>query len=786
MHRVILSGIVAVLWSLRTFGAMSVADRQAQLDWMLKNLPAVPTWNEWQQKTGELPPDLDSLPRANFLPDPLHFFNGRPVNVPVDWPARRTEIRQLFEKWVIGSIPPKPTLDNIIPLDETRGSGYVTRNVRLEFGPERKATAQVTVTIPDGAGPFPVLIGAGWTGALLRRGYISCSFNDSVDQRSNLPELYPDFDFATMGQRAWTAQLVVDYLFTLPQVDKTRIAITGYSRGGKMATIAAALDERIGAVIAGSTGVGGVLPWRLSGERGMGEGIESTTRMFPLWFTPRLRFFSGREDRLPVDANLLVALVAPRACLMEYGLNDEVSNVWGDEQCYHSAQKVYQALAQPDRLGLLRVPGFHGANDQEACLDWLDLQFGRSNRKWDNHLLFTWDFDQWVRNSGESVDLNRFPQRGSTDLLAKTGGGQIASTNDWETKAVQIRKSVEWLLGDAPVTMPAGAGRGFGARGFGGRGGPAPGPTAIAAGGRGNPGQLGPDVPAWVIARGSQEFGWPESEKNQIDSRRIRFGYNVTGDLYFPSNTPANTKLPTVIWLHGYSYPLGYMWVYRRDLHPILALVKAGYAVLAFDQCGFGSRMNESGPFYDRYPHWSQLGRMIEDTRAAIDTLEKDDLVDPQRIYLFGYTLGGMVALHTAALDPRVKGVVAISGFTPMRTDTAERGTEGLARLSRERPLLPRVGFFIGHEAQVPYDYNELLAAIAPRPVLVVQPQMDRDTTSADVHAAVDQARKVYSLYGATDQLALQEPQDYQRLPTATQDRIVQWMKDNLNPKEPR
>ena len=203
---------------------------------------------------------------------------------------------------LLGSLPPKPKLDAIVPLDETRGAGYVTRNVRLEFGPDRKATAQVTVTIPDGAGPFPVLIGNGWTGALLRRGYISCSFNDSVDQRSNLPELYPGFDFATMGQRAWTAQLVVDYLFTLPQVDKARIAITGYSRAGKMATIAAALDERIAAVIAGSTGVGGVLPWRLAGERGMGEGIESTTRAFPLWFAPQLRFFSGTsqpKDWLP-------------------------------------------------------------------------------------------------------------------------------------------------------------------------------------------------------------------------------------------------------------------------------------------------------------------------------------------------------------------------------------------------------------------------------------------------------------------------------------------------------
>ena len=34
-----------------------------------------------------------------------------------------------------------------------------------------------------------------------------------------------------------------------------------------------------------------------------------------------------------------------------------------------------------------------------------------------------------------------------------------------------------------------------------------------------------------------------------------------------------------MIWLHGYSYPLGYMWVYHNDLHPILALVRAGYAV---------------------------------------------------------------------------------------------------------------------------------------------------------------------------------------------------------------
>ena len=254
----------------------------------------------------------------------------------------------------------------------------------------------------------------------------------------------------------------------------------------------------------------------------------------------------------------------------------------------------------------------------------------------------------------------------------------------------------------------------------------------------------------------------------------------MRGDLYYPSGTPEGTKLPTVIWLHGCSYPLGYMWVYHNDLHPILALVRAGYAVLAFDQSGFGSRMSETGPFYDRYPHWSQMGRMVEDARAAIDALEKDSLVDPQRIYLFGYSMGGTVGLYTAALDSRVKGLVSICGFTPMRSDTAARGTGGVARYSHERGLIPRLGFFVGHEDQIPYDFPELLGVVAPRPVLVVEPQLDRDATPADVKSAVEQAKGVYALYGSGEKLELQEPWDYNRLPKKMQDEIVKWMGANF------
>jgi pimeloyl-ACP methyl ester carboxylesterase len=354
----------------------------------------------------------------------------------------------------------------------------------------------------------------------------------------------------------------------------------------------------------------------------------------------------------------------------------------------------------------------------------------------------------------------------------------VASVADWEKKAADIRKSVEWMLGDEPPRMPPVARGGFGGRAIPGRA-PA-GRGAAPAIGRANPGQTTPDLVNWVIQRGGNSFGWLEPQKSKTASRSMSFGFGVRGDLYYPADTPEGAKLPVVIWLHGYSYPLGYMWVYHNDLHPILAMVQAGYAVLAYDQSSFGSRMSESGPFYDRYPHWSQMGRMVEDARAAVDALEKDSLVDPQRIYLFGYSMGGALGVYTAALDPRVKGLVSICGFTPMRTDTAARGTGGIARYSHEHPLMPRLGFFIGHEDRIPFDFDELLAAIAPRPTLVVQPQLDRDATPADVSAAVQQARHVYDLYGAAGKLELQEPWDYNRLPAKVQDEILKWMAANL------
>lgn len=772
MQRII-SYIVCLLVGTASF-AQTAMEREAYLTWMEDNLPECPEFHAWADSTGAVAPDFEALPRQNLLPDPYTFFDGRKVRTSADWELRRQEIVSLFERYEWGSFPEKPAIDRVEVLDEKVSGGIVSRTVKLHFGPEGKGNVRVSISYPDdnSGRKYPVLLSTmlgGMGNSLLRRGYISAGFagSDFMDDGAALKALYPEHNFSKLARRAWLISLVIDYFETVPQVDMDKIAVYGYSRDGKMASIAAARDERIAALVAGSTGVGGFVPWRYAGERGGGESIESTTRMFPDWFIPELRFFSGKEDRLPVDANLLLAAIAPRAVLMEWGLNDEVANGWAQEQAYASALPVYESFGAADKLSLLAVPGFHGSNDMDKCIDFLDSVFGRTGTKWSYEPVFAWDYDAWARRHADKFNVREFP-------VHKSGSSIANSIYDWRNGKEARRQTVRQMMGKKPLTMES-SGRGgffFGGRSLGG--------PVEALDGKFNPGQLGPDVPAWVISKRSSEFGWTPEDGAAAASKRVNFGPdNVRGDLYYPAGTPEGSKLPVVIWLHGYHYPLGYMWVYRRDIHPILALVQEGYAVLAYDQTGFGMRYDEYAPFYERYPEWSRLGRMVEDVSSAIDALQKEALVDGDNITVLGYTMGGTVALHAAALDERIDNVVSVCGFTPMRLDTGKDGLSGMTRYSHLYGMQPMLGLFKGNENRLPYDFDDLIALTAPRGVLIVQPSMDRDADTKAVRNAVSRASLVYRWEGAQDKLELKEPEDYGRFTAMTQINVIEWIKKN-------
>ena len=228
-----------------------------------------------------------------------------------------------------------------------------------------------------------------------------------------------------------------------------------------------------------------------------------------------------------------------------------------------------------------------------------------------------------------------------------------------------------------------------------------------------------------------------------------------SGNLYFPLDADGNRvaeMLPAIIFLHEYAYAHGYGRFMRElgvedSTSVIQGLVKSGFAVFAYDQIGFGTRVEEGTHFYRKHPHWSKMGKMVADASAAAEMLAGMDDIDPERIYAAGYSLGATVGLYAAALDERIAGVVSVCGFTPMRLDTADKGTEGIRAYAHLHGLIPRLGFFVGEERRIPYDLHEILASIAPRPLLVLAPTWDRDATFEDVSACVREARQVYGLY---------------------------------------
>jgi dienelactone hydrolase len=714
--------------------------QQESLDELFRILPKSDPWERWMGVKRQYPPDYDALPSIPYLPDPLRFASGKVVTRET-WSKRRQELLIQFMQYVTGTFPASPLNVRAANIQSHEEPGCFVEQVVLEFGPDHQAKLHVELMIPKGQPPFPVFMTQdthrSWALIAVSRGYIGCVYAgaDSADDTAAWTKVWPDHDWTKLTRRAWAASRCIDYLHTLPVVDTNKIALTGHSRNGKTALIGAAIDYRINAVISSSSGAGGACSYRMFSEAQFGEGIELITRSFPDWLHPRLRFFTGRENKLPIDQPELIACIAPRPCLISSALNDSVESIYAVEQTFHSARRVYELLGKPEELNLLYRPGSHEAKAQdiEKYMDWLDTVFGRAHFDFPGGLIFP-TYSDWANLSGEQIDPGRFPPSVTHSLLKGIDGATVTSLGEWNLKKAVLRDRVLWALGQAPGYAQAGASR-YGSEGLG---------------------------EATLLDRANVPQG--------LQKRGINFGNYVAGDLYFPTNADRSAKkLPAIIWLHPVSTSHGYVPGYRRGEAPHLAMARLGCAVLAFDQIGNGSRIEEVRNFYPRYPHWSLLGKMVEDTLAAVEALQKIDYVDSERIYLLGYGLGGMVALHAAALDDHIAGVISVAGLSPMRTDTLDKGTGGIARWTHWMPLEPRLGAFVGQEQRIPYDYDELLAMIAPRPVLIFRPKIDYTSTLADVQSCIQGADMAFNVLGGSGRLKFVELDDYNRFSPESQ-----------------
>ena len=375
--------------------------------------------------------------KAYTLEDPLTFADGRKVSAASQWPERRQEILSLFQREMYGQMP-APSKIYLETLEEGYSieKSAVRRQVRMRFSPDGKGPKiDWLIVMPRYAkGPVPVILTLNYYGnhtvlpdgeillpdypqdeplkergvlsrtggrtiypvdMLLARGYafVTACYEDvspdpdPIQQESDayhrIFDLWGPRDPArkdnttSLAAWAWALQRGVDMIGEMPELDASRIVLTGSSRLGKAALLASAFDARFAVTVINQSGGGGV---PLS-KRNFGETVASEVIKFPHWFCRAYDKYAGEEKKMPFDQHLLLSCIAPRPLLIE-GFNNPWFDTYGEFLSLKAASPVWEFLGAPGlpdvawpeenatdavgrTLGYVRRHGSHGISAQD-------------------------------------------------------------------------------------------------------------------------------------------------------------------------------------------------------------------------------------------------------------------------------------------------------------------------------------------------------------------------------------------------------------------------------------
>ncbi len=330
----------------------------------------------------------DRVPELD-LPDPLSLEDGSRVSSPEQWfRQRRPQVLEMFRKLVYGRAPverPDSMTFEVFEEDRQAMDGKAVRKqVRIQFRTERgELSVKVGILLPNNVdGPVPTFLlicnrppenidplretkSEFWPAEeIIARGYGAAAFhNADIDPddfdgfRNGIHQLYddpdgrPDDAWGTLCAWAWGASRVMDYFESDAEIDHRRIAVLGHSRGGKTSLWAGARDQRFAMVISNESGCGGAA---LS-KRKYGETVAQINRSFPHWFCTKFRKFDDREEDLPLDQHMLMALIAPRFLYVASADEDLWADPRGEFLAARYSSPVYELLGQ-EGLGQTGMP----------------------------------------------------------------------------------------------------------------------------------------------------------------------------------------------------------------------------------------------------------------------------------------------------------------------------------------------------------------------------------------------------------------------------------------------
>ncbi len=238
------------------------------------------------------------------------------------------------------------------------------------------------------------------------------------------------------------------------------------------------------------------------------------------------------------------------------------------------------------------------------------------------------------------------------------------------------------------------------------------------------------------------------------------------------------SQRPAVLALHptgalGKGIPAGLGDRANRSYAHELAL--RGFIVLVPDYVYMGDPQRD--PYDLGYLSGTMKG--IYNHIRGVDLLVSLTGVDANRIGAIGHSLGGHNSLFVALFDERVRAVVTSCGFNAF----AKYKKGDLTGWSSDK-YMPRIASVYGRDpARMPFDFTEVLGAIAPRPVFISAPTGDANFEVSGVKDCLRAARPVYEkLHSAADRLVAVHPECGHDFPPSIRARAYDFLEKWLVP----
>ncbi|NNE94207.1 MAG: alpha/beta hydrolase [Verrucomicrobiales bacterium] len=243
--------------------------------------------------------------------------------------------------------------------------------------------------------------------------------------------------------------------------------------------------------------------------------------------------------------------------------------------------------------------------------------------------------------------------------------------------------------------------------------------------------------------------------------------------LCVPKKATADAKTPAVLCLHPTDNKVGHKVVVglggRANRQYAQELAERGFITIS-----------------PSYPHlanyWPALGgrdfpsgttRAIWDNSRAIDLLESMPEVEMKNgVGAIGHSLGGHNAIYSAVFDDRISVIVSSCGFDlyPDYYDGVEKRWFYGAGWCQLR-YMPKMSNYRGNLEAIPFDFSELLGALAPRPVFINAPLNDSNFRWKSVDRCVAAALPVYKLLGNENGIEVEHPNCNHDFPDAMREK---------------